>query len=128
VSRPDPPSSSAGGYLRAQATRIARAFGNSAAGLRAAFREPAVQQWSALATVLIPLGLWLGDTGAERALLAGAVLLVILVELVNTAIETVVDRIGPERHDLSGRAKDIGSAAVLFAAGLALLVWVLVLV
>ena len=77
--------------------------------------------------LLVPLGLWLGADGVERALLVGSWLLVLIVELLNSAIEAVVDRIGAQPHELSGRAKDAGSAAVLVAIALAVLVWVLVL-
>ena len=76
---------------------------------------------------LVPLALWLGDSGLERALLIAVWLLVLMFELVNSAIEAVVDRIGPEQHTLSGRAKDIGSAVVLVALINAALVWSLVL-
>jgi diacylglycerol kinase (ATP) len=75
------------------------------------------------ALVLVPLGIWLGHGGAEKALLAAAVLQVMLAELVNTAIEVVVDRIGTERHALSGLAKDLGSAAVMISLLLAAVVW-----
>ena len=110
-------------------TRIVRAFGFSLQGLRAAWRhEAAFRQEVFVAALLVPLGLWLGTTGVERALLVGSWLLVIVVELLNSAIEAVVDRIGPESHELSGRAKDAGSAAVLLTIGLAMLVWVLVLI
>ena len=78
--------------------------------------------------IVLPLGLWLGNSGVERALLIGSWMLVLVVELVNSAIEAVVNRIGPERHALSGMAKDMGSAAVACAIILAITVWVLVLV
>ncbi len=81
--------------------------------MRAAFRhEAAFRQELLLAILLVPLGLWLGDGGVERALLVGSWILVMIVELLNSAIEATVDRFGPEHHELSGRAKDIGSAAV----------------
>ncbi len=109
--------------------RIVRAAGYSWRGLVACFKgEAAFRQELALAAVLLPLGLWLGDTGAERALLAGSVLLVLLVELLNSGIECVVDRFGGEMHELSGRAKDISSAAVFLALVNVVLVWGLVLV
>ncbi len=76
-----------------------------------------------LAVVLIPLGLLLGETGVEKLLLAGSVVLVLIVEILNSAIESVVDRFGEEQHKLSGRAKDQGSAAVLLSLLLVLLVW-----
>jgi len=77
--------------------------------------------------VVIPLGLWLGRNGIERALLIAPMLLVLIVELLNSAIETTVDRIGQERHQLSGLAKDIGSAAVLTSLLLLAVIWILVL-
>jgi diacylglycerol kinase (ATP) len=109
-------------------TRVSRAFGNSWKGFRGAFREEAAfRQELALAVVAIPLGLWLGDTGVERALLVAPVLLILIVELLNSAIEATVDRIGMERHQLSGLAKDIGSAAVMLSFLLLGTVWLLVL-
>jgi diacylglycerol kinase (ATP) len=109
-------------------TRILRAFGYSLHGLRAAFRhEAAFRQEIMLAVLLLPLGLWLGEGGVERALLAGSWVLVLIVELLNSAIEATVDRFGPEHHDLSGRAKDIGSAAVMLSVGLAIMIWALIL-
>jgi diacylglycerol kinase (ATP) len=108
--------------------RLILASVNSLKGLRSAFiSEAAFRQELALAIVLIPIGLWLGKTGVERALLVGSVLFVLVVELLNTAIETVVDRIGLEHHQLSGRAKDVGSAAVLVALVLLVAVWALLL-
>ncbi len=108
--------------------RLLRASIHSLNGLRSAFvSEAAFRQEFALAVVLIPLGLWLGESPAEKALLVGSVLLVLIVELLNTAIESVVDRIGLERHALSGRAKDVGSAAVLVALVLLVAVWSLLL-
>jgi diacylglycerol kinase (ATP) len=76
--------------------------------------------------VLVPLALWLGENGLERALLISSLMLVLLIELLNTAVEVVVNRIGPERHELSGLAKDLGSAAVLLSLLHAGVVWVLV--
>ncbi|MBP7452920.1 MAG: diacylglycerol kinase [Ottowia sp.] len=87
----------------------------SLAGLRAGWREPAFRQEALLAIVLVPLSFWLGRNWVEVTVLAGSVLLVMIVELLNTGIETVVDRIGPEWHALSKRAKDMGSAAVLLS-------------
>ena len=110
-------------------TRIIRAAGYSAQGLRACYRhEAAFRQELWMALLVVPLGLWLGSDGVERALLAGSWVIVMIVELINSAIEATVDRFGPEQHQLSGRAKDIGSAAVLMAIGLAALVWALILV
>jgi diacylglycerol kinase (ATP) len=107
--------------------RILDATRYSLAGLRAALTESAFRQELALSAVLVPLGLYLGRSGVERVLLAGSVLLVLVVELLNTAIEAVVDRVSVEDHDLSKRAKDIGSAAVLLSLVLAGAVWLLVL-
>ncbi len=104
--------------------RLLLAFVNSWKGFRGAFRyEAAFRQEVALAVVLLPLGVWLGKTGIERALLLGSVVLVLIVELLNTGIETVVDRIGLERHELSGLAKDVGSTAVLLSFALLMIVW-----
>ena len=108
--------------------RILRAAGASWLGLTGAFREEAAfRQELALSVVVIPLGLWLGHTGVERALLVAPMLLVLVVELLNSAIEATVDRIGLERHVLAGLAKDIGSAAVLMSFILLAAVWLLVL-
>ena len=74
-----------------------------------------------------PLGLWLGETGVERALLVGPIFVVLIVELLNSAVEAAIDRIGLERHPLSGLAKDIGSAAVFTSFALLVVVWLLVL-
>lgn len=104
--------------------RLLCAFRNSRNGFTSAFKkERSVQQEVALAIVLIPLGTYLGNTNIERALLIASVLLLLLVELVNTAIEAVVDRIGPERHELSGLAKDVGSSAVLLSLVILCVVW-----
>ena len=108
--------------------RIVRATVCSWQGFKAAWRhEAAFRQEALLAIVLIPLGLWLGQGGVQRALLAGSVLLVPIAELINSAIESVVDRIGMERHELSGRAKDMGSAIVFLAISLAIMTWCCVL-
>ena len=108
--------------------RILDALGYSLAGLGAAWRhEAAFRQEVLLCVVLAPLGLWLGSDGVERALLLASLLLVPVVELVNSAVEAAVDRHGPERHPLSGRAKDAASAAVLGAIVVACLTWLLVL-
>jgi diacylglycerol kinase (ATP) len=108
--------------------RLLRASAHSFNGLRSAFQsEAAFRQEVALAVLLIPLGLWLGDTRVEKALLVGSVVLVLVVELLNTAVESVVDRIGIEHHVLSGRAKDVGSAAVFVALVLSVTVWALLL-
>ncbi len=109
-------------------TRIIKAGGYSWLGPCAAWRhEAAFRQEVWLAVVMIPLGLYLGGNGVEKALLIGSVLLILVVELLNSAIEAVVDRFGDERHELSGRAKDMASAAVAFTLALMVVVWVLVL-
>lgn len=109
--------------------RVWNAFHYSCAGLQAAYRhEDAFRQEALLALLLIPLAIWLGDGAVERALLIGCVLLVLIVELINSAIEATVDRISLDLHPLAKRAKDIGSAAVMIALLNAALVWVLVLV
>jgi diacylglycerol kinase (ATP) len=108
--------------------RILKASVYSWQGLRAAWRhEAAFRQEAGLALVMIPLGLYLGEGGVEKALLVASVLLLPLVELLNSALEAVVDRCGAEHHELSGRAKDMGSAAVAVAILLMLAVWGLVL-
>ena len=108
--------------------RIWNAFSYSLAGLRAAYRhEDAFRQESWLAAVLIPLALLLPASGLGKALMIASVLLVIIVELFNSAIEAAVDRISLDQHRLSKRAKDIGSAAVLVALLNVLIVWGLVL-
>ena len=103
--------------------RIWHATGYSLEGLRAGWGEKAFRQEAIAAMVLLPLSLWLGQSWVEVALLAGSVVIVMIVELLNTGIETAIDRIGPEWHDLSKRAKDIGSAAVLLALLLCLAIW-----
>ena len=104
--------------------RIVNATTFSMAGLRAAWRhEASFRQELLLAVVLVPTGLWLGQTAVERALLIGSCLLVLIVELLNSAIEAVVDRIGLEPHPLAGQAKDLGSAAVLLSLVLVLVIW-----
>ncbi len=95
--------------------RVWHAFGYSLAGLRAGWGETAFRQECIAAFVLVPLAFWLGRSWVEVALLAGSVVLLMVVELLNTAIETAIDRVGPEWHDLSKRAKDMGSAAVLLS-------------
>lgn len=108
--------------------RLVLAFVNSWKGFKGAFRfEAAFRQEVALAVVLLPLGVWLGTTGVEKALLVSSVLLVLIVELLNTGIETVVDRVGLERHELSGLAKDVGSTAVLLSFAVLGVVWGFVL-
>jgi diacylglycerol kinase (ATP) len=108
--------------------RLARAFGSTWRGFAAAWREEeAFRQECLLAFVVVPLGLWLGQSGVERALLVGPMFLVLAIELVNSAVEATVDRIGLERHPLSAIAKELGSAAVFVAFVLLALNWILVL-
>src|SRR5687767_15436783 len=108
--------------------RLVLAFVNSWKGFRGAFRfEAAFRQEVALAVVLLPLGAYLGKSPVEKALLISSVLFVLVVELLNTGIETVVDRIGLERHELSGLAKDVGSTAVLLSFGVLVVIWGLLL-
>jgi len=118
------PYKSTGGLLR-----IARALRYSLQGLGAAWRhEAAFRQETALAVVLVPLGLWLGNSPGERLLLAGMVIGVLVVELINSAIEALADAIGTAPHPLLGRAKDIGSAAVLLMLLLTGAAWASVLI
>ena len=108
--------------------RIWNAFGYSLAGFRAAYKhEDAFRQELHLAVVLIPLALWLPASHIGKALMIVSVLLVIVVELINSAIEATVDRISLEKHDLAKRAKDIGSAAVLVSLINVAVIWGLVL-
>src|SRR5580692_495916 len=109
-------------------TRIFRAFGYSAKGFAQTWREEAAfRQEVTLAVLVIPLGAYLGHSGVERALLVGPMLLILIVELLNSAVEAVVDRSGMERHPLAGMAKDMGSAAVLLSFVLLGTVWLLIL-
>ncbi len=107
--------------------RIWFATGYSLAGLRAGWHETAFRQEAIASALLIPAAFWLGRSWVETALLAGSVLLIMIVELLNTGIETAIDRIGPEWHDLSKRAKDMGSAAVLLSFLLCAGTWVMAL-
>jgi len=109
--------------------RLVAATRYSAAGLRSAFRsEEAIRMEVAAFCVMAPLGLWLGATMVERVLLVGSLVLVFIVELLNTGIAKVVDRWGQEYHDLSREAKDIGSAAVFISMGLVLFTWGMVVI
>jgi len=104
--------------------RIVKAAGYSWKGIRAAWKNEAAFRQEGVATVVaIALACWLDVDPITRVLLIGSVILVMIVEILNSAIEAVVDRIGPEYHELSGRAKDMGSAAVLFSILLALITW-----
>lgn len=109
-------------------SRIVQALFNSLAGLKDAWRhESAFRQEILLAAILLPIAFAVPVSGPERALLAGAVLLVLVVELLNSSVEAAIDRISLDRHSLSRRAKDLGSAAVLVTLLLAATVWGLVL-
>jgi diacylglycerol kinase (ATP) len=109
--------------------RILSATRNSLDGFNAAIRhEDAFRQELIAAGVFVPLALWLGANGFERALLVASVLLVLIVELLNSAVEATVDRISFENHQLAKRAKDIGSAAVMLSLATAASVWLLILV
>ena len=109
-------------------SRIWHAAGYSLAGLRAGWDETAFRQEAIAAAVLLPLAAWMAHTWVEFTLLAGSLILVMVVELLNTGIETAIDRIGPEWNPLSKRAKDMGSAAVLLTLLMAVTVWILALV
>jgi len=106
-------------------TRIVNAFGYSIKGLKATFREEAAfRQELVLTLVLVPVALLLDVSRIDRVLMIASLLLVLIVELMNSAIESAINRIGTEHHVLSGRAKDQGSAAVLIALALSALVWI----
>ncbi|MDO9205923.1 diacylglycerol kinase [Methylotenera sp.] len=108
--------------------RLMNAFGYSLEGFKAAFKhEDAFRQEVFLAIVLIPLAVYLGKTPIERAMMIASVLLVLIVELLNSAIEAAVDHTSTEHHALAKRAKDIGSAAVFIALTIVVSVWGLVL-
>ena len=110
-------------------TRIIKAGIFSWQGFKAAYKhEEAFRQELWLAIVLIPVAIFVGENGVEKALLVSSVLLLMLVEILNSAIEAVVDRFGSELHELSGRAKDMGSAAVFLAVVILVVTWGLVLV
>jgi diacylglycerol kinase (ATP) len=108
--------------------RVIHAFGYSMQGLKAGMHEPAFKQEAYLAVVLIPLAFHLGNTWVETSLLAGSVVFVLIVELLNTGLESAIDRVGPQWHDLSKRCKDLGSAAVLLSILLCMGVWLAALV
>ena len=109
--------------------RLANAFTYSVAGTLAAFKhEDAFRQEVFLSAILIPLAIYLGQTAIEQALMITSILLIIIVELLNSSVEATVDRISVKRHKLSKRAKDIGSAAVFFSLVNAAVIWFLILV
>ena len=108
-------------------TRIIKATGYSWQGIKSCFlHEAAFRQELLLAVILIPLAFWLANTGVELVLLITSVMLLLIVEILNSAIEAVVDRFGDEHHELSGRAKDMASAAVAFALLNLLFTWLLI--
>lgn len=108
--------------------RIINAFGYSLLGLKAAFKnESAFRQEIATFIIMFPLSFWVGQTAIERGLLIGSLFLVLIAELANSAIEAIVDRVGHEHHELSGRAKDIGSATVLLSLINAAIIWGLII-
>lgn len=109
-------------------TRLFNALGYSRDGIAAAWRnEAAFREEVLLAAITIPLALYLGKTGIERALLVGSIILILMVEILNSAVEAVVDKASPEKHELAKRAKDMGSAAVLFSLINAATIWACVL-
>ena len=109
-------------------TRLINAFGYSKDGLAAAWKnEAAFREEVLLAAVAFPLAFYLGQTGIERALLAGSILFILIVEILNSAVEAVVDKASPEKHELAKRAKDMGSAAVLLSLLNAAVIWACVL-
>ena len=107
--------------------RVWHAAGYSLAGLRTGWNETAFRQETLVSLLLVPAAFWLGRSWIETVLLAATVILVLIVELLNTGIEAAIDRIGPEWHDLSRRAKDMGSAAVLLSLLLCAGTWMLAL-
>ena len=104
-------------------SRFLHAGGYSLAGLKAGWRETAFRQEAICAFVMVPVAFWLGQSWEQTALLAGTVILVLITELLNTGVEAAIDRIGPEWHELSKKAKDTGSAAVLLSLCLSGAVW-----
>ena len=103
--------------------RVIHAFGYSMHGLRAGMQEPAFRQEAFLSFVLIPLAFYLGNNWVEISILAGSVVFVLIVELLNTGLESAIDRVGPQWHDLSKRCKDLGSAAVLLSILMCMGIW-----
>ena len=109
-------------------TRLINALGYSRDGIRAAWQnEAAFREEIVLAAITIPLAFYLGKTGVERALMVGSILLILIVEILNSAVEAVVDKASPEKNELAKRAKDMGSAAVLLSLLNAAAIWACVL-
>ncbi|MGH8031223.1 MAG: diacylglycerol kinase [Luteimonas sp.] len=116
------------GHLPRRPSRILKATIWSLQGLRAAWlHESSFRLEVYLLVLFAPLGLWLGQTGVERALMVGSLMLVLSIELLNSAVEAVIERYGPEHHELAGRAKDMGSAAVFVLLTNVVVVWALIL-
>jgi diacylglycerol kinase (ATP) len=108
--------------------RLVNAFYYSMAGFKATWiNEEAFRQEILVGIIVVPAGFFIGETGTQRAILIGSYLVIPLVELLNSAIEAVVDRVGMERHELSGRAKDIGSASVFLSICTAVIMWALII-
>lgn len=103
--------------------RVVHAFGYSMQGLKAGMHEPAFKQEAYLAFILIPLSFFVGRNWVEISILSGSVVFVMTVELLNTGLESAIDRVGPQWHDLSKRCKDLGSAAVLLSILLCMGIW-----
>jgi diacylglycerol kinase (ATP) len=109
-------------------TRLWNALGYSRDGIQAAWaNEAAFREEILLAAIAIPLAIYFGKTGVDRSLLIGSIILILIVEIINSAIEAIVDKASPEKHELAKRAKDMGSAAVLFSLINAAVVWACVL-
>ena len=108
--------------------RVIPAFGYSLQGLQAGMHEPAFRQEAYLAFVLIPLSFYLGNNWVEISLLSGSFIFVLIVELLNTGLESAIDRVGPQWHDLSKRCKDLGSAAVLLSILVCMGIWLSALI
>ena len=116
------------GHVPRGPTRLMKALRWSMQGIRAAWlHESSFRLEAVLAAVMLPLGAWLGETGVEKALLVSTVLMVLSMELLNSSIEAVIERYGPEHHELAGRAKDMGSAAVFVSRSAVVAAWVLIL-
>jgi diacylglycerol kinase (ATP) len=109
-------------------TRILKAVGYSFEGMKSAFScEAAFRQELLLFAISSPIAIIIGETPAEKALMIWSILLVLIVEIINTAVETTIERISTERHDLSKKAKDLGSAAVFLSLISAITVWVIII-
>ena len=116
------------GHVPRGPTRLMKALRWSMQGIRAAWlHESSFRLEAVLAAVMLPLGAWLGETGVEKALLVSTVLMELSMELLNSSNEAVIERYGPEHHELAGRAKDMGSAAVFVSLSAVVAAWVLIL-